>query len=114
MRKVLISMALVAPIVMSAISAHAKLEGTFRDWTVQSKTIGGEKICFALTKPKTLAPKSVRHGDIYFMVADWKSGKAIEQPSLFTGYSLKTDRPTIALVGRTKIPMFADANEAFV
>ncbi|HHI88309.1 MAG TPA: hypothetical protein ENK01_00015 [Hellea balneolensis] len=114
MIRILMFSALSLAMTLISASAEARVEGTFRDWTVRTKTVGGEKICFAITKPKTMAPKSVKHGDIYFMIANWKSGKALEQPSLFTGYPLKPDRPTIARVGSTKIPMFADANEAFV
>ncbi len=97
-----------------ATTANAKLEGVFSDWTVHSKTDGGDKICFALAKPKSKTPSTVDHGDIYFMVANWKSGAAKEQPSLITGYMLKAQIPPSARIGRAKIPMFADKNEAFV
>ena len=95
-------------------NAWAKPVGTFRDWSVYVKNVDGEKICYALAKPSTKVPSTVNHGDIYFMIADWKSGKAKAQPSLFTGYSLKPQTPPMARVGASKIPMFADANEAFV
>ncbi|MBL4852919.1 MAG: invasion associated locus B family protein [Robiginitomaculum sp.] len=97
-----------------ATNAHAKLEGVFSDWAVHSKTVSGDTICYALAKPKSKTPSSVDHGDIYFMVADWKSGAAKEQPSLITGYMLKAQIPPSARIGRAKIPMFADKNEAFV
>lgn len=94
--------------------AAAKLEGKYTDWKVYSKTEGGDKICYVLGQPKSMAPKTVRHGDIFFMVANWKSGAAKEQPSLLTGYDLKTERPPSARVGSSKIPMYAADNEAFV
>jgi len=97
-----------------ASSAFAKTEGVFSDWSVHSKTEGGEKICYALGKAKSKTPKSVNHGDIYFMVANWKSGKAAEQPSLLTSFPLKAQIPPMARIGRSKIPMYADGSEAFV
>ncbi len=114
MRKMLFGCAVMAGVLAWGFSVDAKIEATFNDWQVHSKTVGGEKICFALAKPKSKTPSSVNHGDIWFMVADWKTGKAIEQPSLMTGYPIKAQIPPIARIGSTKIPMFADANEAFV
>lgn len=99
---------------MTANAASAKLEGVFKDWSVYSKTDGGERICYALAKPKSKTPSSVDHGDIYFMVSNWKSGAAKEQPSLLTGYPLKDTIPPTARVGSSKTPMYAAQNEAFV
>lgn len=97
-----------------ANASSAKLEGVFTDWSVYSKTDGGERICYALAKPKSKTPSSVNHGDIYFMVSNWKSGAAKEQPSLLTGYPIKTTIPPTARVGNSKTPMYAAQNEAFV
>ncbi len=97
-----------------ANAAGAKLEGVFTDWTVYSKKDGGDKICYALAKPKSKTPSSVDHGDIYFMVSNWKSGAAKEQPSLLTGYTLKSEIPPAARVGSAKTPMYSSQNEAFV
>ena len=99
---------------LPAATASAKIEGKFTDWTVHTKTEGGEKICYALAKAASKTPSTVKHGDIYFMVANWKSGKAKEQPSLLTSFALKPQIPPAARVGSTKIPMFADGDEAFV
>ncbi len=92
----------------------AKLEGVFTDWSVYSKSLSGEKICYVLTKPTSKTPSSVNHGDIYFMVANWQSGAAKEQPSLLTGYTLKAQIPPTARVGGSKIPMYTAQNEAFI
>ncbi|HFB54923.1 MAG TPA: hypothetical protein ENJ46_03280 [Hellea balneolensis] len=100
--------------ILVAQTAAAKLEGVYTDWSVHSKTQAGEKICFVLAKPSTKTPSTVEHGDIYFMVASWKKAKVKEQPSLMTGYALKSKIPPSARVGNTKIPMFSDQNEAFV
>lgn len=98
------------------MTAHAtpKLEGTYSDWSTYSRTEGGDKICYVLSKPKSKSPASVRHGDIYFMVANWKSGAATEQPSFLAGYPLKVNSPPAARIGSTRIPMYVSQNEAFV
>ena len=97
-----------------ASAASAKLEGVYKDWSVYSKSESGDRICYVLAKPSSKIPTSVNHGDIYFMVANWKSGAAKEQPSLLTGYSIKATVPPAARVGSSKIPMYASQNEAFV
>ena len=92
----------------------ANLEGVFTDWSVYSRVDGSDKICYVLAKPASKTPTTVNHGDIYFMVANWKSGAASEHPSLLTGYTLKAEVPPSARIDRLKIPMFAADNEAFV
>ena len=103
--------ALVAP---AATAEEPKLQGTYSDWMVYTKGTGSRQICYALATPKSMSPKSVKHGDIFFMVANWKSGVATEQPSLMTGYPLKVSAPPNARIGSSKTRMYAAQNEAFV
>jgi invasion protein IalB len=98
----------------AAQAAEPKLQGTYSDWSVYTRTDGGDRICYVLAKPEVKAPTNVRHGDVFFMVANWKSGAAKEQPSLLAGYSLKTTRAPAAYVGSTKVLMYAADNEAFI
>lgn len=98
----------------SAYADEPKLEGTYSDWMVYTKGSGSNQICYALATPKSKSPTNVNHGDVFFMVANWKSGAAAEQPSLMTGYSLKVSAPPNARVGSVKTTMYASQNEAFV
>ena len=102
----------------SAVPATAQSGGTLvskhTDWSVYSRGDGSSKICYVLSEAKTEAPSNVNHGDIYFMVANWKNGAATEQPSFLAGYTLKTTRAPQAKVGSTNITMFAADNEAFI
>ena len=91
-----------------------KAEGSHGDWKAYSRVESGEKICYVLAEPSTKSPQNVKHGDIYFMVASWKSGAASEQPSFMAGYPLKTNSPPIARVGSAKISMYVSQNEAFI
>ncbi len=103
---------LVFPI--SAQPAGPKLEGKFSDWATYSRIEGNDKICYALIKAKTKSPKSVKHGDIYFMVANWKSGAATEQPSFLAGFPLKPTSAPIAKVGSGTYTLYVSENEAFI
>lgn len=98
----------------AAQAAEPKLVGTFGDWATYSRFDGSQRICYVLAKPKSKTPTNVNHGDVYFMVANWKSGAATEQPSLLTGFNMKTNIEPAARVGSTKIPMYVSQNEAFI
>lgn len=115
MKRTMVTIGAIA-VMLPAVPAAAEpaLEGTFSDWKVYSRAVSGEKICYALAQPKTMLPKTVNHGDIYFMVANWKSGAAKEQPSLLTGYTLKPSSPPTARVGSAKFPMYTAQNEGFI
>lgn len=106
-----------APLLASPLAlaqSAPKLEGTYTDWKVYSRGQGKSKTCYALSTPKVKTPNSVNHGDVYFMVSNWKSGAATEQPSFLAGYPLKTKRGPEARVGSAKYTMYASANEAFI
>lgn len=97
-----------------ALANMPTLEDTYSDWSVYTRDAGGDKICYVLTKPKTMSPSNVNHGEIYFMVSNWQSGAATEQPSFLAGYPLKSTRAPKARVGSTEITMYGADNEAFI
>ncbi len=101
-------------LVSPATAAEPKLEGTFGDWSTYSRSEGGDTICYVLSEPQKKIPSSVKHGDIFFMVSNWKSGQASEQPSLMAGYSLKVASPPTAIVGSGRTRMYVSQNEAFI
>lgn len=114
MKKTLLTLTALAMACPSIAHAAPKLEGTFTDWTVYSRAEGGDKICYAISQPKVKSPSSVNHGDIYFMVSNWRSGAAKEQPSFLAGYALKKNRAPEARVGSAKYTMYTAENEAFI
>jgi hypothetical protein len=103
-----------AAIATTATAAEPTPIATFKQWSVFTREIEGDRICFAATEARDKAPKSVNHGDIFFMVATWKSGAATHQPSFMAGYNLKDAPAPGVRVGSTKWTMYADQNEAFI
>jgi len=105
-------------VALSTGSAFAQaaptLAGTHGDWSVYTRGSGGDRICYVLSEAQAKSPTSVNHGDIYFMVSNWKNGAATEQPSFLAGYQLKPTRAPKAQVGSTALTMFAADNEAFI
>ena len=112
--KRLLALALLAATAAPALAAEPKLSSSHGDWSVYTRGSGKAKQCFALTRPQTKAPASVNHGDIYFLVGNWASGAATEQPSLMTGFTLKPARAPKARVGSHVTTFYGAENEAFV
>ena len=112
------------PVVLAAFSGFAVVTGAaaqqpeakanFRDWSVFVREADGEKICFAATEASDKSPKSVNHGDVFFLIATWASGAAKEQPSLMTGYTLNAKPEPTLRIGSDKWEMYVSDNEAFV
>lgn len=109
-----LTLLMMAPAAQSAAQTAPKLNGTHGDWQVYTRGSGSQTICYALSKAKTLSPSTVDHGDIYFMVSNWKNGAATEQPSFLAGYGLKTTRAPKARVGSTSLNMYAAERDAFI
>ncbi len=87
--------------------------GRYQDWTVFQETVNGETLCYAVTEATDKAPKSADHGNVWFYVTNWKSGKARSQPSLKVGYELRADLPARATVGRSGWTLYGVGHEAF-
>jgi len=87
--------------------------GKYKNWTVFSETVNGESLCYAATQATDKAPKSADHGDVWFYVSSWKSGRARNQPSIKVGYELRGDLPGKARIGNRKWNLFGVGREAF-
>jgi invasion protein IalB len=96
-----------------AATAAPSVVQTYTDWVVFTENIGGERLCYAATQATDKAPKSADHGDVWFYVSNWQSGKASNQPSLKVGYELRGDLPGKAKIGRADWSLFGIGREAF-
>ena len=106
--------ATVVAAVSTAQAAKPEPVASYRDWSVFVQDVNGEKICFAATEAKEKSPKSVNHGDIFFLVASWANGAAKNQPSLMAGYNFKTAPEPTLRIGADKWEMYTSDNEAFI
>lgn len=97
-----------------ALAQQPEAKAAFRDWSVFVREVDGDKICFAATEATDKSPKSVNHGDVFFLIATWQSGAAKQQPSLMTGYTLNVKPEPTIRIGSDKWEMYASENEAFI
>lgn len=98
--------------VMSA-SADPSVLRQYSDWVVFTEDVGGERLCYAATQATDKAPMSADHGDVWFYVSNWRSGKARNQPSLKVGYELRGNLPGKASIGRADYALYGVGAEAF-
>ena len=77
----------------------------FKDWTVFQDSVDGDTVCFAATEATDKAPKAASHGDVWFYVTSWKSGKARNQPSLKVGYDLRAESLVLRSDERERLPL---------
>ncbi len=103
-----------SPFSLAIKAAEPQPVATFKKWSVFVKEDGGERICYAATDAQELAPASVNHGSVFFLVASWKSGAARNQPSLMTGYQLNAAPAPAIRIDSEKWEMYTDDNEAFI
>jgi len=85
----------------------------YKDWQVFKQDVGGETICYAATEATDKAPREASHGDVWFYITNWSTGRARNQPSLRVGYELREDLPSKARVGRSAWNLFNVGSEAF-
>lgn len=116
-RKAALGTLLLCAPAITAVPAHAsepKLVGTYGQWAAYTRADDREKVCYVLAEPSKKTPSSVKHGDIFFMVSNWNSGSATEQPSFVAGYPLKISSPPTAIVGSSRTRMYVSQNEGFI
>lgn len=87
---------------------------TYRDWIVYTASVGDDTICYAVTQPTDRDPASVDHGEVFFAVATWESGRAADQPSFMAGYELRTEPEPLIRVGSDRWSMYTAGDEGFV
>ncbi len=116
MRSFIAALSFTAAAVAADAATAAKPEpvATFRDWSVFVQEVDGDKVCFAATEAKDKSPKSVNHGDVFFLIATWLSGAATEQPSLMAGYNFRDGPEPSLRIGSDKWDMYVSENEAFI
>lgn len=98
----------------AAASAQPTQVATYRDWIVYTAPDGDDTICYAVTQPTQMEPTTVNHGNIFFMVANWKSGVADGQPSFMAGYPLSERPEPMVRVGSDRWDMFTAGEEGFI
>ena len=80
--------------------------GVAKNWSAYQATTGDGRVCYALSKPKTIEPTKVSRDPIYLLISDWPDRKVQSELEVVPGYSYKDGEPAIAQIGTLKAELF--------
>ena len=108
--RVAFALAASAATIMAASAApvpnNATLLGVAKNWSAYQATTGGDKVCYALSKPKSTEPKKAVRDPIYILISDWPGRKVQGELEIVPGYAYKDGEPVMAQVGSVKTEFF--------
>jgi hypothetical protein len=90
----------------AAADAKPTLLGVSKNWSAHQATTADGKVCYTLSKPKTIEPRKVSRDPIYLLISDWPDRKVQGELEVVPGYSYKDGEPVIAQVGSVKVEFF--------
>ena len=84
------------------------------DWAAYSHASGGNKVCYALSKPTQELPADRDHGDVFFFVSTRPSESVTDEPSLMVGYPFKDGSSVTVDIDGRKFNLFTKGDGAWV
>lgn len=100
----------------AAGDAQPTLLGQYGDWGAYTASPGGNKVCFALAKPKTTKtePEGRKRDQSYVFVSTRPADKVKNEVSVIIGYPFKTSSDATAEVGTAKFAMYTRDDGAWI
>ena len=100
----------------AAGDAQPTLLGQYGDWGAYTASPGGNKVCFALAKPKTTKtePEGRKRDPSYVFVSTRPAEKVKNEVSVIIGYPFKTNSDATAEIGTTKFAMYTKDDGAWI
>ena len=92
------------------------LLGQYADWGAYTASPGGNKVCFALGKPKTtkMEPAGRTRGPSYLFVSTRPAEKVKNEVSVIIGYPFKSTSDATAEIGPAKFAMYTQNDGAWI
>jgi invasion protein IalB len=92
------------------------LLGQYGDWGAYTASPGGNKVCFALAKPKVTKtePAGRKRDAAYVFVSTRPSENVKNEVSVIIGYPFKTSSDATAEVGTAKFAMYTQNDGAWI
>ncbi|MGH2339914.1 invasion associated locus B family protein [Segnochrobactraceae bacterium EtOH-i3] len=86
------------------------------DWEAYTVDVSkGTKICYALSRPKTMQPgPDSRHGDVFFFISHRPKESVRNEASVIVGYALKEGSEVTVDIDGNKFSMFTKGDGAWV
>jgi invasion protein IalB len=96
-----------------AVAQTATLLEKTKEWSAYAAT-GAPKVCFAVSQPKTMTPKGIKRGPVYFYISNWPADKVANEVSVKMGYPFKPGASVKLTIGTEKFDLFTKDEGAFV
>jgi invasion protein IalB len=92
------------------------LLGQYGDWGAYSATPNGNKVCFALGKPKSskTEPAGRKRDQAYIFVSTRPAENVKNEVSVIIGYPFKSQSDATAEIGPTKFAMYTQNDGAWI
>ena len=96
--------------------AQPTLLGQYGDWGAYTASPGGNKVCFALAKPKTTKtePAGRKRDPSYVFVSTRPAENVKNEVSVIIGYPFKTSSDATAEIGTAKFAMYTQNDGAWI
>jgi hypothetical protein len=100
----------------AAGDAQPTLLGQYGDWGAYTASPGGNKVCFALAKPKTtkMEPAGRNRDPAYLFVSIWLDRNVKNEVSVIIGYPFKSSSDATAEIGTAKFAMYTQNDGAWI
>jgi len=100
----------------AATDTQTTLLGQYADWGAYTASPGGNKVCFALAKPKTskTEPPGRSRDPSYMFVSSRPAENVKNEISVIVGYPFKTTSDATAEIGNTKFAMYTQNDGAWI
>jgi invasion protein IalB len=104
------------PAAPASADAQPTLLGQYGDWGAYTASPGGNKVCFALAKPKStkLEPAGRSRDQSYIFVSTRPADKVKNEVSVIIGYPFKASSDATAEIGTAKFAMYTQNDGAWI
>ncbi len=104
------------PAATPAGDSQPTLLGQYGDWGAYTASPNGNKVCFALGKPKTSQtnPPARKRDQPFIFVSTRPAENVKNEVSVIIGYPFKTSTDAIAEIGTTKFAMYTQNDGAWI
>jgi hypothetical protein len=88
-----------------AAAGTATVLGVSKNWTAYTSGSGPDKVCYAMSQPKSSLPKKAKRDPIGFLINDWPSKKTRGEPEIVPGYKFKDGSAVSIEIGSDKFTL---------
>lgn len=96
-----------------ALAGDDGLLGKWGAWEAHRLERSGEATCYAISRPRSTAPRKLNRGETYFTVTYWPSRERAE-PSIVAGFDYRKGSAVAVSLGKAKFGFFTQGDGAWL